>query len=363
MNTQLTVKWSILLAATAIVIYLCVLMLEPFFLVIAWSTVLAIVSYPLYRQIARKTGRPTLSALITSALVVLVVVVPLLFVAGLAMSQFLSVAQSLQDRFRDAPNSALFAWTSSHLRIDGSTVAGWVQRHGSELAGTAGQYTLTLAGTVTGGIVSFGFTIIALFLLLCEADAIVALIPELLPFDPVRSRELLTRLKDVVNGSVYGVVVTALIYGALGGLYFWLLGVPSAALWGMVTVFTSVLPVVGGTIVWGPGAVYLAVNGHWLRAIVLAIASSLSFSGVDHILRPRLVAGRIGLSQLVMFFALLGGLHVFGVLGIVLGPVVFAAGGSIIQILREPTRQRRRTRTEQPSVDVVRASDEVTNAV
>jgi predicted PurR-regulated permease PerM len=105
----------------------------------------------------------------------------------------------------------------------------------------------------------------------------------------------------------------------------------------MVTVFTCPLPVIGAVIVWGPGAVYLAVIGHWQRAIVLAVASSFTFSAVDHLLRPRLVGGRIGLSQLAMFFALLGGLHVFGFLGIVLGPLVFATADAIMQILREPT--------------------------
>jgi predicted PurR-regulated permease PerM len=280
-----------------------------------------------------------LSAFITSVLAVLVIIVPLLFVAGLAVSQLLTLAQSLQERFRDgtgAPETAFRAWVSSHLNVEAITVSAWIQRHASELAGAAGAYTLSLARSVTGAIVSVGFVIFALFLMLCEGEAIVALIPDLLPFDPLRSRILLSRLKDVVHGSVYGVVVIALIHGALGGAYFWLLGIPSAALWGLVTVFTSVLPVVGASLVWGPAAVYLAVTGHWQRAIVLAVASSFSFSGVDHLLRPRLVGGRIGLSQLVMFFALLGGLHVFGVLGIVLGPVVFAAAGSIVQILREP---------------------------
>jgi len=187
----------------------------------------------------------------------------------------------------------LFTWVSSHLGVAGRTLVGWVQRHASEVADTAGQYTLSLAGSVTGTIVSFGFITFALFLMLCEGEAVVALAPELLPFEPARSRVLLNRLKDVVHGSAYGVVVIALIQGVLARAYFWLFGVPSAALWGMVTVFTSVLPVLGASIVWAPAAVYLAVTGHWPRAIVLAVASSFSFSGVDHLLRPRLVAGRM----------------------------------------------------------------------
>jgi predicted PurR-regulated permease PerM len=116
---------------------------------------------------------------------------------------------------------------------------------------------------------------------------------------------------------------------------FWILGIPSAALWGMVTVVTSVLPVVGAAGVWAPGAVYLAATGHWTRAIILAVFGTGVISTVDNFLRPRLVGGRVGLSELVMFFSVLGGLQVFGVLGIVLGPVLFAIAAGILDVLSD----------------------------
>jgi predicted PurR-regulated permease PerM len=86
----------------------------------------------------------------------------------------------------------------------------------------------------------------------------------------------------------------------------------------------------------GTGVIYLIAIGPWERATVLGVFSAVVFSGIDHILRPRLIASRIGLNQLAMFFAPLGGVHVFGILGIVLGPVMFATADAIIQILREP---------------------------
>lgn len=338
MNMQQTLKWSMFIAATAGVVYLCALMLQPFLLVIAWSLVLAILFHPLHQRIARKTDHATLSALMTSALVVLVFVVPLLFMAGIAVSQLLSATQSLQDRLRagaETPDVAVVSWVSSRLGIAGATVAGWLEQHASELAGTVGQYALSMAASVTVGIVSFGFIIFALFMMLLEGANLVAAVPDRLPLDPARSRRLLVRMKEVVQGSVYGVLVIAVIHGALCGGMFWLLGIPFAALWGMLTVFTSMLPVIGATAVWGPGVIYLIAVGSWQRAIVLGVFCAVAFSGIDHILRPRLIASRIGLNQLVMFFALLGGVHVFGILGIVLGPVMFATADSIFQILRE----------------------------
>jgi len=339
MNMQQTLKWSMFIGATAGVVYLCALMLQPFLLVIAWSVVLAILFHPLHQRIARKTGCATLSALMTSALVVLVFVVPLLFMAGIAVSQLLSATQSLQERLRagaDTPDVAVVSWVASHLGMDAATVAAWLRQHTSELVGRAGQYTLSIAASVTGAIVSFGFIIVALFLVLLEGTDLIAAVPGLLPFDPGRTRRVLIRMKDVAEGSVYGVLVIAVIHGVLCGTMFWLLGIPSAPLWGTLTVFTSMLPVIGATAVWGPGVIYLIAIGHWERAVVLGLFSAVVFSGLDHILRPRLIAGRIGLNQLAMFFALLGGVHVFGILGIVLGPVMFATADSILQILREP---------------------------
>jgi predicted PurR-regulated permease PerM len=185
--------------------------------------------------------------------------------------------------------------------------------------------------------VSVVFVIFAMFLLFRDGDRIVARIPDLLPFERARSEALLARVRDVIYGSVYGGVVIAVVQGALCGGIFWILGIPSAALWGMVTVVTSVLPVVGAAGVWAPGAVYLAATGHWTRAIILAVFGTAVISTVDNFLRPRLVGDRVGLSELVMFFSLLGGLQVFGVLGIVLGPVLFAIAGAILDVLSDET--------------------------
>jgi predicted PurR-regulated permease PerM len=114
----------------------------------------------------------------------------------------------------------------------------------------------------------------------------------------------------------------------------------------MVTVVTSVLPVIGAAGVWVPGAVYLAATGHWTLAIILAVFGTAVISTADNFLRPKLVGGRVGLSELVMFFSLLGGLQVFGVLGIVLGPVLFAVAGAIVDVLRDDTVVSGSTKTQ-----------------
>jgi predicted PurR-regulated permease PerM len=134
---------------------------------------------------------------------------------------------------------------------------------------------------------------------------------------------------------MYGVVAVAAVQGVLCGGMFWFLGVPAAALWGLVTIFASMVPFVGTAVVWVPGTVYLAVTGAWAKAIVLAVWGAAVVSSVDNFLRPKLVAGRVRLSGLAMFVAMLGGLQAFGALGIILGPVLFATAAAILALLRD----------------------------
>jgi predicted PurR-regulated permease PerM len=335
-----TLTWAIFLATASLVAYWCLAILRPFANVIGWSAVLAITCYPVHQRLLRKTGRVALSALITSLITVLAFLVPVLVIGGIAVKEFAALGRWWHDAVQAGhqpfePAVAHLASVGGRVGLEQATVAGWIRQDLVEWERSAGQYTISMAAGLLDAVMSSVLVVCAMFLLLCEGDRIVETIADLLPFERPRSEALLLRVKDVVQASVYGVVVIALVQGALCGPMFWVLGVPSAALWGMITVFASVLPVFGAFVVWGPVAVYLAIVGKWPQAGVLAIWGTFVVSSIDNVLRPRLVAGRVGLSELAMFFALLGGFNVFGGLGVILGPVAFAAAAAIVQALRE----------------------------
>lgn len=328
------------MAAAAVIAYLCALVVRPFFSVVGWSLVLAITFHPVQQWLLRKTGRRSLSALLCSALVVVLFVIPLVVVSGIAVRQLVEMGTWLQAAvagdapFHNAgPLRQAFEWLIHRLGLDDATVARWVTQHASDLTRLAAGYTLAVATGVIGALVSFIFIVFATFLLFRDGDRMVANIPRLLPFDRARSDALLTRIRDGIYAGVYGVVAVAVVQGVLCGLMFSILGIPSAALWGLATVVTSVIPPVGAAAVWVPGVIYLAAMGHWTPAIILAAWGAAVVSAIDNFLRPRLVAGRVGLSEFVMFLAMLGGLRAFGILGIVLGPVIFAVAAAIIDIL------------------------------
>ncbi|MGE0393878.1 MAG: AI-2E family transporter [Vicinamibacterales bacterium] len=335
-------KWTVFLGATALIVYLCLRILQPFVGVLAWAIVLATIFNPLHRRLARYTGRPGLSAFITSLVVALVVAGPVASLVALVVDQVLALRSAAQQVLSPSgeplsPAGQALAWISRTFQVDTGNLLAWVTTHASDLAQATGAYTFSIAAGITGAIVSFIFVIFTVFLLLRDGARLLAGVAGLLPFDRARNEALLARVAEVIDAGVYGIVAIALLQGALTGVMFWVLGVPSAAVWAIVAGVAGIVPLIGAAAVWAPGAVYLALGGHWTQAIVLAVWGGAVVSSVDNFLRPRLVGDRVGLHELVIFFALLGGVQLFGLLGIVLGPVLFAVVIAIADVLSPRT--------------------------
>jgi predicted PurR-regulated permease PerM len=340
------VRWAILLAALAGTLYLCGTMLRPFTNVITWASVMTLAFYPVQRRLLTRTGRPSLSALMSTILVVVMILIPLVSIIALAINEFLALRHYLEQTFTNGldfkssePLHRMADWLLRRLGLDQRRIVDAITQHATELGGVIAGFSLAFATNITGALVSSIFTIFVMFFLFRDGDRIVRRIPDFLPFERPLSEGVLLRVRDVIYACLYGVLVIAAIQGALIGVSFWILGIPSAALWGVVTLFTSVIPMLGAGAVWVPGALYLMLTGQWLKAVLLVVWGGAVISSVDNFLRPRLVGGRIGLSELVIFFSVLGGLQVFGLLGIVLGPVVFATAGALLDVLRgKPSR-------------------------
>jgi predicted PurR-regulated permease PerM len=158
------------------------------------------------------------------------------------------------------------------------------------------------------------------------------------PLERVQWQDIIARTKEVVGATVYGVMAIAAIQGTLGTFIFWTLGLPSPLLWGVVMFFLSMIPMAGAFLVWMPAALYLALIGSYSKALILVAWGVLVIGAIDNVLSPKLVGQRARLHELLIFFAVLGGLQVFGVLGLVLGPVVVAMTLALIEMARQAGR-------------------------
>lgn len=344
-------RWFALLAATVVALYLCWTMLRPFVEVVLWAVVLVIVFFPVHRRIQARVGSPGWSAVLSCLLVIVVILVPLTLLTFAVVNEMADFAQMLQpksDGTGGAANAAAGLLDPNHPYL-GPAVR-WVGQYydvsklGSQefiaerlkgVSGAIAARTLGFVGGFVGFVVEVFFVIFTMYYLFRDGERLRTAAYEMVPLSNEKAREIFDRTGEVISASVYGVLVIAVIQGVLGGLAFWVLGLPSPLLWGVVMIFLSMIPMLGAFIVWVPAALYLGLTGHWVKALGLAVWGGLFIGSVDNFLRPKLVGERTRLHELLVFFSVLGGLQVFGVLGIVLGPVIVAITIALLDVLRQ----------------------------
>ena len=315
-------------------------MLRPFISVLAWAVVLVIVFYPVHQRLKTRIGRPSLSALVACVLVVLLAVLPLTVLT-------MAVAEELAKAIPNLP-AQISSWMNPQTSLLGR-VAGWIQgRFGIDTLRSqqfmadqiqrSSQFllgvSLSLVGNIASGIVKAFFVIFTMYYLFRDGERIVSKLPAALPLQRQQSEAIISRTREVVSASVYGIVVIASLQGLLGGIAFWVLGIPSPLLWAVLMTFVCMIPVLGSFLVWLPLAIYLGVSGHVTKAILLVLWGALVISMIDNFLRPKWMKNQTRLHELLVFFSVLGGISVFGLLGIILGPVVLAITLGLLQTFR-----------------------------
>lgn len=315
-------------------------MIKPFVGVLGWAAVLVIVFYPVHQRLVRKTNRPAMSALLSCILVILTILVPVVLVTIAVLNEFSGAMQNLQSTIAYLldPNSPAtgrpLRWVGQYVDVEQLRSQENMVERLKGMSGAIAGRTLGFLGGAIGIIVQMFFVIFTMYYLFRDGDRIIGAIRDALPLDQKQAEAIMARTRDVVGASVYGVFSIAIVQGTLGGLAFWVLGLPSAIVWGVAMAFLSMIPMLGAFLVWVPAAIYLAATGHWVKAILLVVWGTLVIGMIDNFLRPKLVGGRTKLHELLIFFAVLGGLQVFGVLGIVLGPVVLAITLALVDVFR-----------------------------
>ncbi|HEY0320163.1 MAG TPA: AI-2E family transporter [Pyrinomonadaceae bacterium] len=361
---RIQARWLALLIATAIALYLCWLMLQPFVNVLAWAAVLVIIFYPVHRRLVAWTRRPATSALLSSLLVIFTILVPLTLIT-LALVNELSNAvnnvhgnvSSLLDA-QTSPFGKVIEWLGRYINIEELRSGDFLKERLKGMGGTIAGRALGFFGGIIGAIVQTFFVIFTMYYLFRDGERFVRALPDTLPLKREQSERIFKRTSEVISASLYGVLVIALIQGTLGGLAFWALGLPSAIVWAVVMTFLSMIPMAGSFLVWVPAAIYLALAGHWGKALMLVVWGTLVIGTVDNFLRPKLVGERTKLHELFIFFSVLGGLQVFGVVGIVLGPVVLAITLALLDVFRQTERPAEETQQEPTLIEEAATSGE-----
>jgi predicted PurR-regulated permease PerM len=331
--------------AVAIALYLCWLMLQPFINVVLWGAVLAVVFYPLHRRIRERVHTASGAAIVSTLLVIVLILLPVSFITVAVARELAGAADTIQagvQRMSNVGTIPGLGWvierTRDYVHIDPEAAQQFITERAQALASTLAASTLMMVGGVAGAIVQMVLVVFTLFYMFRDADNIRHAAYEMLPLKRIQMHDITMRTRDVIAATIYGVLVIALIQGSLGTFIFWILGLPSPLLWGVVMFFLSMIPMAGAFLVWVPAAIYLAVTGAYLQAVILVVWGVLVIGSIDNFLSPRLVGRRARLHELLIFFSVLGGLEVFGVLGLILGPVTVAVTLALIEMLRQAYR-------------------------
>lgn len=303
-------------------ILLCALIAWPFLGALTWALTLAILVLPLHRRIERIVRHRNIAALLSTAIVIVVVVVPAVFVVERLITEAATGLQALQARVENGELQALI-----DSRPSLAPVGNWIDRQvdlPSMMAAIATWLSNIGATFVKGsflqGIEVF-ITFYLLFYFLRDRKAAKNKIITWLPMASAEAELLLLRVAETVHATVYGTLAVAAVQGCLGGLMFWALGLPTPLLWGLVMGLLSIVPVLGAFIIWIPAAFLLVLEGSWARALILAAWGGIVVGGIDNVLRPMFVGTRLRLHTIPAFISIIGGLMLFGAPGFILGPL------------------------------------------
>lgn len=321
-------------AIVILVAYLAMQVVWPFLAPLAWAVILSLSLRSVYLRFCVRlpNGR---AALATTVLAGVLIIAPAAFLITVLVQQVPDAIAYL-NTLDTTPEQLVRFWDGVRARSpvtlppDPMTLI-------SQGARTAAAFVASQAGGLVANVLSTAGSMLvmlfALFFFLRDGRQFGEVIRRLLPFNEQESERLITETTELVIASVGSGLTVAFVQGLIGGLSFWVLGLPAPVVWGAAIAVCSLVPVVGATIVWVPVAAWLFFAGQVGRAVMMVVLCGGITGSVDNVLRPMLLAGRTSASGLVVFIGLLGGASAFGFVGIVLGPIVLVTAGSLIEAL------------------------------
>ena len=319
----------------ALLAYLVYRVISPFLESLVWAAILGIFFYPAHRRVRAWLRRPTLAALVSTAAIALLLIAPMVWLGWTFVTQAL-------DAIRDLPRAEIAAKVHTGLDFVSARVPesfGNVEEKVAEWAQAASQRILGLTAKLPANIVSFvlGFIVLVLtlFYLFRDGPRLVRLLRDISPFEGARHDIIVRQTIDMISVTIRAGFVVAFAQGALGGAAFTIVDLGSPVLWGVMMAIGSFIPIIGAWMIWLPAAIGLLVAGEIGRGVALLAMGGLLISSVDNVLRPILIADRSQLNALLVFISVLGGVSAFGLVGVVLGPLLVATAAGLITGYRE----------------------------
>ena len=332
-----------LLFIVCLLAYLTFQILRPFLSPIAWGVVFTLVFYPVYVFILRYAPWKGVASFITILIMIAVIIGPFSYFMVLLIAELRHLADFLEGNKLSALDNALrhptlAAFVGRIADIFGITEMD-LDKAIMDYLSTAGKEMMSQAtrgaGNFVGVSISFIFMIFSTFFMFKDGGDFLSKVRDFMPFSDEQKSVLGTQMRDIIISTIYGGVLVAMAQGIIGGLAFSILGIPSPVLWGFAIAIASFVPIVGSFAIWGPAVIFLFVHGAVVQAFALICIGLFGISMIDYLLRPIIIGSRTKMHVLIILLSALGGIQVFGLIGLVMGPLVVAVFISVINIFRE----------------------------
>lgn len=341
-NVFLVAVWL----SIAVVFFLFGKMILPFVAPIAWAVVLAVTWNPLHRALAKKVRHPGLAAALSTMAVALVIIAPAAYIGVLLVDE----AKTVYERFTVGQSSTTIDELATRfdpiIQTWGAKLSGFVDVSGwdfrtivtniaGKVNGWVAKYAASMLANIGKVTLQFFLMLVSIYYIFKDGELFKERLKEAIPLSNNRSEDLMAHITEVMKSAIFGTLVVAAIQGAIGGVLFLVLGLPSPILWGAVMMFFALIPLLGAFVVYIPAAIVLLVGGSYVKATILLVAGVGVVSQIDNFLRPLLMAGRTKIHPALLFFAILGGVSAFGFVGLVAGPVIAALLVVILDVYRQ----------------------------
>ncbi|MBI2134428.1 AI-2E family transporter [Candidatus Woesearchaeota archaeon] len=328
------------------------LIIKPFLTALLTGIVFSYIFYPIYGKILKRIPNKNASAFIASLLVILVITIPLFFVLNtvskeayatyILSKQKSSNVQLLSSECQPADKSACklmhyFAEKASDPQLK------------YYLDTTIKEATTRITGKISDILVSIPvfvlhmfITLFIMFFLFRDGHLLINKVERLLPLKEKYRKRVINKLGDMTYAVIYGSIIIAIIQGTLGGIGFFIFGLPTPLLWGLVMIFASFIPYVGSTIIWLPAALSLILNGYTaddptfiIKGVLLIIYGIFVVGTIDNILKPKIIGDKSGLHPVLVLLGVVGGLQLLGFIGVMIGPILLALLVAFVNIYEE----------------------------
>lgn len=314
------------------------LVLEPFLVSLTWAAILAYITWPLYRHLRKLLrGQATGSALIMTLLLVTALVIPAIWIAGLLTEELGVAYREIATRLASGPPAlpdfvANLPWIGDWLRDLLARITGeppqlrtelghWITHFSSELA--------QLAGGVGRNLLRLSLTLLVVFFFYRDGEQLIDQLRRVSQrFLGERVIGYFEAVGATVKAVVYGLLLTALVQGALAGIGYWVAGIGAPILFGALTALVALVPF-GTPFVWGSLGLWLLLTGHVWAGVGLLAWGALVVSSIDNLIRPLVISSATQVPFLLVLLGVLGGAAAFGLVGLILGPVILAVLGAV----------------------------------